>query len=40
MHRRKSGCGEQHETKVCHDGLGPRMILDNKAWQQGLAINE
>jgi hypothetical protein len=38
MHRRKSGRGEQRETKVCHDG--PRKILDNKVWQQGLAINE
>jgi hypothetical protein len=40
LHRRQSGRGKQHETKVCHDGLDPRKIPGNKAWQQALAINE
>jgi hypothetical protein len=36
LHRRKSGGGEQHETKFCHDDLGPRKVL----WQQGLFANK
>jgi hypothetical protein len=37
LHGRESCRGEQRESKFCHDGLGPREILGNKAWQHGLA---
>jgi hypothetical protein len=36
LHRRKRGGGKQHETKFCHDDLGPRKVL----WQQDLFGNK
>jgi hypothetical protein len=33
LQRSKSGRGKQHETKFCHDGLGPRKISGNKVWR-------
>jgi hypothetical protein len=35
LHGRKGCRGEQHEAKVCHDGLDP-----GNDWQQDVAINE
>ena len=40
LQRRESRRGKQQESKFCHDGLGPRKILGNKACQQTLAINK
>jgi hypothetical protein len=34
VHRRQSGGGEQQQTKLCHDGLGPRKILGRKSRQE------
>jgi hypothetical protein len=34
LHCRKRGRGEQHETKVCHDGLDPRRFPGNNDDQQ------
>jgi hypothetical protein len=33
LQRRKSRRGKQHETKFCHDGLGPRKIFGNYFWR-------
>jgi hypothetical protein len=33
LQRRKRSRGKQHETKFCHDGLGPRKIPGNKVWR-------
>ncbi len=39
LQRRESCRGKQQESKFCHDDWGPRKILGNKVWQQGLSTN-
>ena len=38
LHRRKSCRGKQHETKFCHDGLGPRKIIGKKIGDQQISV--
>ena len=38
LHRRKSCRGKQHETKFCHDGLGPRKIIGKKIGDQRISV--
>ena len=39
LQRSESCRGKQQESNFCHDGLGPRKGLGEKAWQQRLSMN-
>jgi hypothetical protein len=38
LHRRKSRSGKQHETKFCHDDLGPRKCLATTRGDQRITV--